>query len=310
MDITTFRARYEPLAILPTPGRSVLNTVKHATLFALRHFGRGMGTWRTIDLGTRFWTNWAECPVIGPDDEPMYVDLRGKGFGQITRGYLMAEFLPLIHVLDEAAVALDIGANIGVLTRLLAARVSHGRVFAFEPSPSTFALLHKNTAEIPNVTCVQVALADHSGAVRFRESVEPGLRHLSTGTPTTEPGTIEVRVSRLDDWVRDQQLGRLDLIKIDVEGLEEEVLMGAQEVIQAFRPTIVFEYIASMASQRSRYAGDKLFHMMRDAGYLVLRLDARGGLHHDFSKPEDWTNDYVALVPDGAMHAALRTTIG
>jgi hypothetical protein len=67
---------YTPLTLLPTPGRWLLRLAQQAVLAA----GRGMGLWRLIDQGARVFRNWSDCPVVGPDGEPFWIDLRKGGF--------------------------------------------------------------------------------------------------------------------------------------------------------------------------------------------------------------------------------------
>jgi FkbM family methyltransferase len=281
----------EPLEILPTRGRAILNVIKSLALASQRRLGSGLGLWRVVDAGTKVCSNWQACPVVGPDREPFSIDLRGRGFGLVTQGFATGEIMPLIAQLDEDAVVLDVGANIGVWTRLFARRVRRGKVYAFEPSPSTFALLRSNCAAHANVECVQRALGAQSGSMGFVEDTQPELRHLTAA----DGGGARVSVSRLDDWLLEAQLTRLDLLKIDVEGFEEELLEGACETLRRFQPLVLFEFIPHMAEQRSRFRGKTLFRTLRALGYRTFRLDKAGALHEDFVIPEDWTNDYAAF---------------
>lgn len=283
----------QPIEILPTRGRALLNLVKAAALLSQRTLGRGLGLWRLVDLGAKVLPNWEACPVVGPDQRPFHIDLRGRGFGLVTQGYATGEIIPLIAELDEQAVVLDVGANIGVWARLFAAQLRRGKVYAFEPSPSTFELLRQNCAAYQNVVCVPRALGDLNGQLGFAEHVQPELRHLSAA----DGGGVSVPVNRLDDWQAEVGLSRLDLLKIDVEGLEEELLEGARESLQRFQPLVLFEFIPHMAEQRSRFKGKTTFRTLRALGYRLYRLDKAGQLHEDFVIPEDWTNDFLAVPP-------------
>lgn len=281
----------EPLEFLPTRGRAFLNVIKTLAVASQRRLGSGLGLWRVVGAGAKLCTSWEACPVVGPDREPFQIDLRGRGFGLVTQGYTTDEITPLIAQLDEDAVVLDVGANIGVWTRLFAQRVRKGKVYAFEPSPSTFALLTRNCAAHANVVCVQRALGPLNGSMGFVEDTQPELRHLLAA----DGGGTRVAVSRLDDWLQEAQLTRLDVLKIDVEGLEEELLEGARETLRRFEPLVLFEFIPHMAVQRSRFRGKTLFRSLRALGYRIFRLDKAGALHEDFMIPEDWTSDYVAF---------------
>jgi FkbM family methyltransferase len=218
----------------------------------------------------------------------------------------MPLFSPLLAALEHNAVALDIGAHVGAVARLLAAHLERGRVYAFEPSPSTFELLQKNAAFAPNIECIPCALSEVTGSLGFQDAAPSGLRRLASEADGNGPGIISVPVTRLDDWARQQQLTRIDLIKLDVEGFEEEVLVGAQQVIAQHRPAIVFELIPTLAAERSRYRGQQLLPWLREAGHAIFRVDADGTLRADLASTPQSTNDYLAVLPGSALYNTAR----
>jgi FkbM family methyltransferase len=146
----------------------------------------------------------------------------------------------VFQVLQPGAIVLDVGANIGTHTVPLAKHVTDaGAVLAFEPQRLTFQLLCANVAlnSLTNVKCVNAAVSDVRGevlipmldptkAVNFGGLSSVGHEH---GEPTD--------TLRIDDL----QLGRCNLIKIDVEGLEARVLEGARQTITAHRPVLFVE---------------------------------------------------------------------
>lgn len=136
--------------------------------------------------------------------------------------------------------AVDIGANIGAHTMLLATLVGPaGRVLAFEPTDYAWKKLQRNLAlnNIPWITSVKAALSDEPAdgrAVDFRASwrTEGGRRG---------DGTSIVDFIRLDDWCRDHGVARIDIVKIDVDGNEYPVLTGALEILSRSLPVFVME---------------------------------------------------------------------
>jgi FkbM family methyltransferase len=232
------------------------------------------------------------------------MDLRGMGFGVITQGYLLGEIVPLLEYFPKDAVVLDIGSNIGVWSRMFAQRVPDGKVFAFEPSPSTFQLLVKNCSEYPNIVCVPSALGAESGTIGFCEDMEPALRYV-VSKPNGAKATTSVPVSRLDDWVSAAGLTRIDFIKIDVEGAEEELIDGAIATLERLQPTILFEFIPWVAQERSKFKGRMIFATLGKLGYRLLRIDRDGFLYENFMNPEEWTNDYLAVPPSSRFRPAV-----
>lgn len=130
-----------------------------------------------------------------------------------------------------------------------------GRVLAAEANPSVRARLVENLDlnRFRQVEVVPYALGDTEGTVEFHtpEADDPGAGdgHVVPATETGERQGIRVEMRTLDAiWVA-MRLERLDLIKIDVEGFEWPVLKGAEQVIERFRPHIVFEYIDEYAGR-------------------------------------------------------------
>jgi FkbM family methyltransferase len=120
---------------------------------------------------------------------------------------------------------IDVGANIGVYT-LIASEVGKVTVVSVEPHPATFAILEENVRlnGRRNVYCVNVALSQHDGELRFTDYKERAVnRVVSAG----ESGGNELRVAsrRFDDLCRELSV-EPDFVKIDVEGHECAVLEG------------------------------------------------------------------------------------
>lgn len=124
--------------------------------------------------------------------------------------------------------AIDIGAHIGIWTVALAKRFA--AVHAFEPVGENFKCLQENTAGLENVDIYQQALGAYARqGVAVKHGGNSGCWYLAPGTGMT--------VMTLD------MMGykNVDLIKIDVEGLEGEVLEGASTTIAMYRPAVFFE---------------------------------------------------------------------
>jgi FkbM family methyltransferase len=140
-------------------------------------------------------------------------------------------------------VCLDIGANVGALTLVMASAVGlSGRVHAFEPGPTIHRRLLRNLGLNPElrgvVTPYALGLGRAPGELRYTEEMDNrGNGRLSTSGDTVVP------VARLDDLAGQLNLSQLDFIKMDVEGMELDVLEGARQILERFRPVLCFETI-------------------------------------------------------------------
>lgn len=152
----------------------------------------------------------------------------------------------VLKYLGKSEVIFDIGANIGQTAfNMFQKQQKKGLnpvVYAFEPYPRTFtklaANIRKNTPL--SVNAFNLGLGSQQGVlhmVQHNASNSGGFRMTSD-----THNSIAVPVISLDEFVAENHIPSIDFIKIDVEGFELEVLKGARQTIQKFRPVLVFEY--------------------------------------------------------------------
>jgi FkbM family methyltransferase len=137
------------------------------------------------------------------------------------------------RLLDPGDTVLDIGAHIGHHTLLAAQAVGEGgRVYAFEASPETFALLKTNIAlnQCGHVEARNLAVCGRTGTINlFLASHENRGRNSLIGGEGRP--SIAVPCIRLDDLLDEIPCATIKFIKIDVEGAEPEVLAGARALL-------------------------------------------------------------------------------
>jgi FkbM family methyltransferase len=139
-------------------------------------------------------------------------------------------------------VVLDIGACCG-LTSLEFGRIvgEAGRVYAFEADPGNFAALEKNLARsgAANVTIEPLAVWKETGELKFQADGTAGAR--VSEVSGRQDSTVTVKSITLSDYVARRKIGRIDVLKIDVEGSEAEILAASRAVLRQFRPALIVE---------------------------------------------------------------------
>ncbi len=152
----------------------------------------------------------------------------------------------LVHAGDTV---IDVGANIGETALELARRVgAPGRVIAFEPDPLVREKCRHNfalNAGLP-LRLEPYALSDREESAqlhRVSDRNSGGNRILSPERVTPGAGTdsVTVRCLKLDEYARQNRLGPVAVIKIDVEGFEQRVLEGARVLIERDHPRLYIE---------------------------------------------------------------------
>lgn len=185
---------------------------------------------------------------FGPMKGMRFVFSDSSGFAAIYSGNERANQYVYRQIVKTGDAVIDAGANWGMHSLYLARLVgTSGRVFSFEPSPETFAELSENLRlnGLNQVTAVQKALADKLGELKFSGSGASKTRHLLSDSSEEKSKAKEsftfVQVTTIDQFVDFQNLDKLSMIKVDVEGAEHSLLVGATKTIQRFRPQLVIE---------------------------------------------------------------------
>ncbi len=134
---------------------------------------------------------------------------------------------------------IDAGANVGLFSIFSAQRVGdNGRVYSFEPVEETRSLLLSNL-ELNNVANTQVfpyALGQKVADVEF--FLAPNFLDSSSTTFSKGRKKEIVKQINIDSFVQEENLSKVDFIKADIEGMEREMLLGAENTIKKFKPKL------------------------------------------------------------------------
>jgi FkbM family methyltransferase len=185
------------------------------------------------------------------------------------------------HLARTSRHIVDVGANTGLFSLLAGTQNPDAVIHAFEPFPSAADMLEANLRanRLTNIRVTRAAVSDQPGTLplyfndALRLTQGASLRNWDYVT-----GKVEVPVIRLDDYLAEQGLDTIDLLKVDVEGSEPEVLAGAEATIARCKPDIVCELVKDDCYP-------KLRDFIKPHDYRAYRL-AAGGLHPDFDLSE------------------------
>ncbi|MBH8552383.1 FkbM family methyltransferase [Nostocaceae cyanobacterium CENA357] len=196
------------------------------------------------------------------------------------------------NLILEEYYCFDIGANIGVISIIMAQLASKGKVFAFEPFPSSFDYLCHNVKQnnIDNVDTYNMALANFNGVSEIltvdnsyadaqlilEKNLTKVTNELKTGTSAYTKKSTSVR--KFDDWFQENDIDKVDLLKVDIEGSEILFLEGAEQVINNFKPDLVIEFNPHTLKNCSQANHRDLFLKLKSLYpkiYLIRREDGR-----------------------------------
>jgi FkbM family methyltransferase len=169
----------------------------------------------------------------------------------------------------------DIGANNGEFAQFLANFFAPAATYAFEPLPSCVPELRAKAESIANFHIFNVALSDRPGVATFYENSYPpsssflrvGRIHKREFPQTSSETAISVPLARLDDLVDGRHLDREILVKVDVQGVEDQVIRGGREVFAAARCVVVEMSFVEMYERQPLF--EEVHALLADLG---LRL--------------------------------------
>jgi FkbM family methyltransferase len=200
---------------------------------------------------------------------------------QTTGGWEANQLALYADLLPPGGVFVDIGANVGI-NAMFAARIRPtARVVAIEPSVENYTLLTTNLEAngCGNVEAHRIAIADRTGELSFVGSGTNA--HLSLAD---RPEGGRVACHTLDGFLRDADIGRIDLMKIDVEGYTDLVLSRASAACRMAR-AVILEF--SFGDIQSRLTGqpitveqhaDQIFALLKHDFPMFYYIARQGGV--------------------------------
>lgn len=175
-------------------------------------------------------------------------------------------------------VCIDAGAHFGEAALHMSLKAGpKGEVFAFEPEPGIYERLikHAERNEKKMRLCtVPMALSDRSGSATLyavdEKEDNQGLNSLVNSRPQLGR-KIEIQMTTLDTFAKQQKLERLDFIKVDIQGAEMRFLRGGHETFKKFGPDILMEISPEDLKASGKNSRD-LCDLLHLYGYRIYHM--------------------------------------
>jgi FkbM family methyltransferase len=226
----------------------------------------------------------------------MYLDPHDSMDLFINKIYEPYETELISSIIKPGNIVVDIGANIGYHTLIFAKLVGpNGKVFAFEPEPTNFRLLEKNVSVngYSNVTLEQKGVSNRNEKKKlYLNRWHSGFHTIYKSEQRANLDTVEIETVSLDDYFSNYR-GKVDFIKMDIEGSEITALEGMQTILQrqnnikllvAFNPSAILQY---------GYKPEQQIDLLMSNGFRVYFANSQ-------------TKDLEVVNPDNTQHLIKR----
>lgn len=203
----------------------------------------------------------------------------------------------LLRFLKEGNVVLDVGAHVGFYTMLSSQLIGKsGQVYSFEPTPWTYTLLQKNTANLSNVVLNNKAVSDKEEKISFKD-YGPGYgayntAHRNGSTLKKQAVTIHTETVVLDTYCKEKKI-KPTFIKLDAEGYEYSILNGMNYLLEEVRPLVTLEVAGEDEwSDNCR----KSIHFLMSRNYEPYEMDVEGKIKKHILK-DSYKYDNLLFIP-------------
>jgi FkbM family methyltransferase len=177
----------------------------------------------------------------------------------------------LRRLLRPGMIAVEVGANQGIYTLLIADLVRPARVFAFEPQPFLFQQLVSNVEanNLENVVCHNLAVSSSSGPL----TLQPGSMNWGDNRiiPASTPAASQISVNAvsLDEYFQHR---KVDFLKIDIQGWEAEAFFGARRLLEKNIDLVIMFELWPYGLRKAGSPPNALLAFLRNLGFQLWQI--------------------------------------
>lgn len=186
----------------------------------------------------------------------------------------LERFLLITKEKENEIIYCDIGANIGLYSLFAAKRIgSKGKIISFEPQPVTYKRFIENIKlnNFKNILPVSKAVGDVNGFIAIKESTDSAKTFVSK--TNVDKAESQVEMVSFSNFLNNNKIGKVDYLKIDVEGFEFYVLQGMKEFLIKTPPKIIQIELYEEFLKRNGSSVKQTLDFLYDLEYTFWKLD-------------------------------------
>lgn len=192
----------------------------------------------------------------------------------------------LYSLVNKGDIIFDVGANIGCTSLNFAKLIGKGGIIhSFEPDPINHNSIQKNISlnNFDNIILNKLGLGNEKGSFKIYtvDKNNKGMNRI-VEFPDSIEDFKEIQVTTIDKYVRKNNIQKIDLIKIDVEGFELKVLKGSAEVLNNFHPSLFIELDNKNLKEQGSNAKDLIEYLL-DNKYEIFHAETNERIHQNLN---------------------------
>lgn len=196
--------------------------------------------------------------------------------------YESSETAYLRKIITPDTICLDVGANVGYFSMLMAALAYRGNVYAFDPLPLNAALLRASAElnDFKNIKIIESAVGASDGEVSLTQSTDSAYSSIRDTKRKAVERIIRVPMITLDTFITNYSIQAVDVIKIDVEGAEGLVLNGSRALLSdaVRRPRVILMELVEENLRSYDTCATAIIDIMRSFSYTPFFISSAAEL--------------------------------
>ncbi len=221
----------------------------------------------------------------------------------LTEGWEKESIQSWMKLCESAETVFDIGANTGIYSLITKTVNPKATVYAFEPVSRVFKRLNENI-KLNNfdIKPVEEAISNSNGTATIFDTTSEHTYSVTVNKnrllANEEVVETQIKTITLDSFIKQHNIKKIDLMKIDVETHEPEVLEGFSEYIRIFKPSILIEIL-------DEETGGKVDKHVQGFGYLFFNINEKTGIRQvdKITKSDDY--NFLICTPENAAKLGL-----
>lgn len=188
-------------------------------------------------------------------------------------------YLAIKKYLPNNPTILEAGAHMGYDTYGLTKIWPKGKVYAFEPIPSVYMELVTKVKDRTNVRTFNLALGNQNGTLEMfvsggastaSSSLLPPTEHMNVFPQVTFQEKVLVPTKKMSDWAKEENVSRIDLLWLDMQGFEVYALMGAGDLLKNVK--VIYTELCKKELYSGMFTQDKYIDFLEKAGFTLVSV--------------------------------------